>query len=140
LLAVVAIVGLRAIQAWRDPSLAPWHRYAADDATARKIDAMDWQAWLDREDEVFAEVAADVTAKLPDEYRTAENRYFAGSPLHPAGFVTDWNRSFVLEPEGAPRGTAVLVHGLTDAPFSMRHLARLYRDAGFVAVVPRMPG
>lgn len=140
LLAFVTILGVRAIQAWRDPALAPWHRYAADDPTAREIDAMDWQAWLDREDEVFAEVTAEVTARLPETYRTPENRYYAGSPLHPANFATDWNRSFVLPPEGTPRGAVVLVHGLTDSPYSMRHLAQLYRDAGFLAVVPRMPG
>ena len=34
--------------------------------------------------------------------------YFAGSPLHPANFATDWNRSFVLTPDGPPKGAAVL--------------------------------
>ena len=47
----------------------------------------------------------------------------------------------MLVPEGtAPRGAVVLLHGLTDAPYSMRHLAIRYRDQGFVAIVPRMPG
>ena len=41
---------------------------------------------------------------------------------------------------GAPRGAAVLLHGLTDAPYSQRHVARLYQEHGFVAVVPRLPG
>ena len=139
-LLVAAIVVVRAVQAWRDPALAPWHRFKPDDAVAREIEAMDWQAWMAREDAVFEEVAEEVSADLPEAYRTRENRYFAGSPLHPANFATDWNRSFVMAPAGAPRGAAVLVHGLTDAPYSMRHLAQLYRDAGLVAVVPRMPG
>jgi alpha-beta hydrolase superfamily lysophospholipase len=140
LLVIALIVGARAVQAWRDPALAPWHRFKPDDAVAREIDAMDWPAWMAREDAVFAEVEAEVTAKLPERYRTPENRYFSGSPLHPANFPVDWNRSFVMEPEGTPRGAAVMVHGLTDAPFSMRHLAELWRDAGFLVVVPRMPG
>ena len=33
----------------------------------------------------------------------------------------------------------VLLHGLTDSPYSQRHIAQFYRDRGFVAVVPRMP-
>jgi alpha-beta hydrolase superfamily lysophospholipase len=34
----------------------------------------------------------------------------------------------------------VLLHGLTDSPYSQRHLARLYRDHGFVAIAIRLPG
>jgi alpha-beta hydrolase superfamily lysophospholipase len=53
--------------------------------------------------------------------------------------VQDFNRSFVLEPEGKPVGAVVLLHGLTDSPYSQRHIARFYRDQGFLAIVPRMP-
>ncbi|MGZ9093015.1 MAG: alpha/beta hydrolase, partial [Rhodoplanes sp.] len=31
------------------------------------------------------------------------------------------------------------LHGLTDTPYSLRHIARRYRDLGFIAVTPRMP-
>jgi alpha-beta hydrolase superfamily lysophospholipase len=34
----------------------------------------------------------------------------------------------------------VLLHGLTDGPYSARHFAERYRDLGFVAVVIRLPG
>ena len=34
----------------------------------------------------------------------------------------------------------MLLHGLTDSPYSLRHIARRYRDRGFVAVAIRMPG
>jgi alpha-beta hydrolase superfamily lysophospholipase len=34
----------------------------------------------------------------------------------------------------------VLLHGLTDSPYSQRHIARIYRDRGFVALVIRLPG
>jgi alpha-beta hydrolase superfamily lysophospholipase len=137
---VAAVLLVRGIGALLDPSLAPWHRYAPPEPEVEAIDAMDWAAWLAAEDAAFAAVAAEVVAPLDRVYRTPENRYFAGSPLHPAGFATDWNRSFVQAPDGPPRGAAVLVHGLTDAPFSLRHLAALYREAGFVVVAPRMPG
>ena len=45
----------------------------------------------------------------------------------------------MLEPEGAPVGAAVLLHGLTDAPYSQRHIAARYAEHGFVAIVPRLP-
>jgi alpha-beta hydrolase superfamily lysophospholipase len=34
----------------------------------------------------------------------------------------------------------VLLHGLTDSPYSQRHIARAYRNRGFVAIVIRIPG
>ena len=37
-------------------------------------------------------------------------------------------------------GAVVLLHGLTDAPFSQRHIGELYRERGFVAIIPRLPG
>ena len=46
----------------------------------------------------------------------------------------------MLEPDSSPRGVVVLLHGLTDSPYSQRHIARIYRDRGFVALVIRLPG
>lgn len=138
-LVVAAALGLRILQAVRDPDLAPWHRFAPEEPTPEEIDGLDWTGWLAREDAAFAEVEAQM-ADLPERYRGPLSRYDPASPIHPAGFAADWNRSFEAAPEGAPRGAAVLLHGLTDAPYSMRHLADLYRDAGFLAVAPRMPG
>jgi alpha-beta hydrolase superfamily lysophospholipase len=62
-----------------------------------------------------------------------------GAPIYPAHFSQDFNRSFVLEPAGPPVGAVVLLHGLTDSPYSQRHIARAYRDRGFVAIVIRLP-
>ena len=36
-------------------------------------------------------------------------------------------------------GAVVLLHGLTDAPYSGRHIGELYRERGFVALLPRLP-
>lgn len=72
--------------------------------------------------------------------KTPLNRFYAQSEVYPEKFQPNWNRSFVLLPEGKPRGTAVLLHGLTDSPYSVRYLAKAYQQQGFVAVVPRLPG
>jgi alpha-beta hydrolase superfamily lysophospholipase len=44
-----------------------------------------------------------------------------------------------MEPDGEPVGAVVLLHGLTDSPYSLRHVAKRYRDNGFVAVGIRLP-
>ena len=82
----------------------------------------------------------EVTQKLEPEDRIDANRYYEGSPIYPPKFKYDWNRSYIMEPAGAPRGAVVLLHGLTDSPYSLRHIARRYRDDGYVAIAIRLPG
>lgn len=140
-LALLAVVlALRVWDVQRGPPLGPWHTFVPEEIPREAIAAADWTRWMAAEEAVFAAVRAEVSARLAPEDRVPANRYFAGSPVNPARFARDWNRSFVLEPAGPPRGAAVFLHGLTDAPFSLRHLAEAYRERGFVAVGIRMPG
>jgi alpha-beta hydrolase superfamily lysophospholipase len=142
-LLVVAAVALLVARAWdsqRGPPLDPWHTHVPHDWHAAQIDKADWAAYLRAEAAAFREVRTEVVDKLDDEARTPGNRYYAGSPIYPGNFAQDWNRSYILEPDGAPVGAVVLLHGLTDSPYSLRHVARAYRDRGFVAVAIRMPG
>lgn len=137
--AFCAFLVLRAVDSQRGPPLDLWHSFVPHDLHAEAIDRMDWAGYLVAEQRLFAELRHEVTDQLPEDRRTPDNRYFAGSPIYPGNFRQDWNRSYVLEPEGAPRGAVVLLHGLTDAPYSLRHIARRYRDAGFVAIGLRVP-
>lgn len=139
MVALLAALGLRVWQIESGPTLDPWHSFVPPELTASALDRTDWAGYLAAEAHAFAAVAAEVTLRLAPAERGPFNRYDAASPIHPARFTQDFNRSFVLEPHGAARGAVVLLHGLTDAPYSMRHVAGLYRDRGFVAIVPRLP-
>ncbi|GEP58236.1 membrane protein [Reyranella soli] len=141
LLVVVAatLLAVRTYDSQRGAPLQLWHTHVPHDMRAADIDKADWQTWLKAEDAVFHEVRTEVVDKLDAESRTASNRYFAGSPIYPGNFKQDWNRSYVLEPAGPPAGAVVLLHGLTDSPYSLRHIARRYRDRGFVVVGIRLP-
>jgi alpha-beta hydrolase superfamily lysophospholipase len=136
----VTVLCVRAYDAFRAPPLRLWHTVVPRELAAEAIDAADWQAWLGAEDAVFAQVRAEVSDKLLADDRVESNRFFTGSPMYTPRFETDWNRSYVLLPNGPPRGAVVLLHGLTDSPYSLRHIARRYRELGFVAVGIRMPG
>ncbi|VFS63046.1 Thermostable monoacylglycerol lipase [Raoultella planticola] len=105
-----------------------------------EIDRSTFAGYLAREDAIFHEMKIQLTNTLPDDQKTPLNRFYAQSQVYPQQFQPDWNRSFVLLPEGTPRGAAVLLHGLTDSPYSVRYLAKAYQQQGFVAVVPRLPG
>ncbi len=133
-------LGVRAWDVQRGPPLGPWHIVVPPEISAEALDAADWPRWLAAEAEAIATVRQEVTEALEPQDQVALNRYFVDSPMNPARFAQDWNRSFILVPEGAPRGGAVLLHGLTDTPYSVRHLAEAYRARGFVAVAIRLPG
>ncbi len=130
----------RIYETQRGPALHPWHTWSADEMSTAEIDRSTFAGYLAREDAIFHEMKIQLTNTLPDDQKTPLNRFYAQSQVYPQQFQPDWNRSFVLLPEGTPRGAAVLLHGLTDSPYSVRYLAKAYQQQGFVAVVPRLPG
>lgn len=140
LLVIAVAVTVRAVRTMHGPPLQPWHTHVPVELTAQQIDASDWQGYLARERAVFDDIRANVTQRLEPDARVPYNRYFEGSPVYPLRFSQDWNRSYVMEPTGSPKGAVVLLHGLTDSPYSLRHVARRYADRGFVAIGIRIPG
>ncbi len=140
LLALVTIAGVRMYDAQRKPPLGPWHTYVPEEMHAHALDQATWDDYIAHENRLFDSVRRNVTDKLTPDERVAANRYFDGSPVYPGHFRTDWNRSYTLAPEGTPRGVAVMLHGLTDSPYSLRHIAQRYQRDGFVVVAIRLPG
>jgi alpha-beta hydrolase superfamily lysophospholipase len=138
-LVAVTLFGIRLYDTQRGAPLEPWHTFVPHELSRDAIDHTDWAGYLAAEDKLFQTLRMEVTQRLPEADRVPDNRYFEGSPVYPGRFPQDWNRSYVMEPLGPPQGAVVLLHGLTDSPYSLRHVARLYRDRGFVALAIRLP-
>lgn len=140
--AVIAVVVLRAFAARRKPPLRVWHHplpgeFRASDAKSTTTLA----AYLAIEDRLMRELDQTVySAPIAAEDKNAANRYWRESAIWPGRFTPDWNRTQQLEPEGALRGGVLLIHGLTDSPYSVRAVAEIYRRHGFYALCMRMPG
>ena len=119
------------------PDLQPWHRWTfPSEPVAAQLQAMQWRDYQRAEQQVFNELQVQVAASaIPGRYR-----YQAGSTLGARDGATDWNRSQVLMPAGPVRGGVLMLHGLSDSPYSLRHLSQRYVAQGFVVVLPRMPG
>jgi alpha-beta hydrolase superfamily lysophospholipase len=142
-LSVVILGTVLAVRAWdsqRGPPLELWHTHAPHELSAEEIGASTWTQYLAAEQKAFDQVRVEVTDQLEPEARNDANRYFAGGPIYPGNFAHDWNRSSVLDPVGPPRGAVVLLHGLTDTPYSVRKIAQRYAEEGYVAVAIRLPG
>ena len=125
----------------RLPELKPWHRLVpkAELKAADLGETATLADYLKREEETFTEVKREIASRLAPEDRVDLNRYFDGGPLDPGNAPKNWNRTFEMVPEKVTGGV-LLVHGLTDSPYSVRALAEIYRENGFYALGLRMPG
>ncbi|MFW7206105.1 alpha/beta hydrolase [Enterobacter sp. BNK-13] len=137
---LVVLLAVRVYLSQQGPELHLWHTWRADEMSVRELDNADFAGYLAREKAIFTDLDNAVTAKTAGEEQTPLNRYYRQSLVWPGQFAPDANRSFVLMPAGKPRGAVVLLHGLTDSPYSVRRFAVNYQQHGFVAVVPRLPG
>jgi alpha-beta hydrolase superfamily lysophospholipase len=144
LLLVLALLAtallVRALDSLVRAPLKPWHTHVPPEPTAAEIELMDWSHWLAAEDRLFEDVRQQVALRLAPEDQVAENRFWPESPLYPPGFAQDFNRSYRLLPEGEPKSVVVLLHGLTDSPYSLRQLGQMAAAAGHAVLALRVPG
>jgi alpha-beta hydrolase superfamily lysophospholipase len=141
LVALTIVVGAAISARSRIPDLKPWHRLVPS-AEVRASDVrptFTLADYLAREEKVFAEVRTQIEDRLPSEERRSPNRYDRTGPASPSRLGRDWNRSFEMAVT-APGCAAVLIHGLTDSPYSMRAIAERLRGEGCYVLAPRMPG
>ncbi|MBA5235875.1 alpha/beta hydrolase [Pectobacterium aroidearum] len=135
----MTLLAIRIYDTQSGPPLAPWHTYVPDELSTDELDKGDWAAYLKQEALIFQQVNQHVTQELDEDEQRPVNRYFSGSPVYPGKFQHDWNRSYELSPEGELKGAVVMLHGLTDSPYSLRHIAERYRQRGFFVVGIRLP-
>lgn len=122
------------------PDIGPWHREKlANEFSARKHADLDFAGYLALEDKLIAEAQASI-ADFPANANGWEvSRYAPQSEMLRLANGAPYNRSFRLTP-AKPRGGALLVHGLTDSPYSVRALAEVLHRKGFEVTVLRLPG
>ncbi len=123
------------------PDLMVWHtarldaEFRADDAGKVKTLA-DYRALEER---LFGQLKARVYDQVPPEARRGLNRYSAGSLSDPLAQPVNWNRTFELSvPQ--PRGGVLLLHGLSDSPYSLRALGERLHALGYHVIGLRLPG
>ncbi|WP_240349626.1 alpha/beta hydrolase [Pseudomonas putida] len=138
-LLITALFALR-ITAIADFQLEPWHTYVPDEMPASDIDHASWGDYLAAEQRVLNQVNREMREQLASEQPSTYNRFVASSRVFPGNLSHDWNRSYIVEPRQTAKGAVVLLHGLTDSPYSLRHFARHFQDLGYVVVAPRLPG
>jgi alpha-beta hydrolase superfamily lysophospholipase len=125
------------------PPPAPWHTVPLEDFTARQADDVrTLEDYLALEDRLFADLQQQVYGAASPGDRSAFNRYTPGSRSDPGVWPVNWNRSFHFAPGAGSgsRGTALLLHGLTDSPYSLRTTGEHLAARGIEVIGLRLPG
>jgi alpha-beta hydrolase superfamily lysophospholipase len=123
------------------PALQIWHtailenEFSASDATAQST----LQTYLDQEERLFAELHDKVYRRTEPTAEFAYSRYRTAGPQDPAWPERNWNRTFELVPEKITGG-ALILHGLTDSPYSLRRIGEILHAKGFYVLGLRLPG
>jgi alpha-beta hydrolase superfamily lysophospholipase len=124
------------------PDLHPWHtielkqEFSAEGV--ENVTTLD--DYLALEKRLFEELDAAIYQRATKPSTLYQlNRYQRGSLADPTSYASNWNRTFILSQQ-APRGAALLLHGLSDSPYSLRELARQLHQQGYYVIALRMPG
>ena len=132
---VVALVTSTYPEPTRPLTVLPGQEFKARD----RARVRDLNGYIRMEDRLFETLEKRLVRPAETGEGVVYDRYVAGSPSNPFRFPWNWNRTRVDTP-ASPRGAVLLLHGLSDSPYSLRAIGELYRKQGFAVVWLRLPG
>ncbi len=118
-----------------------WHsENLTEEFIAAKADAIrTYDDYLQLEDRLFAQLEEKVYAPTATGPEYALVRYSPGSAADPQKRLPNWNRSFELS-ANKPVGGVMLLHGMSDSPYSLRALGKALNRRDYWVIGLRLPG
>lgn len=116
-----------------------WHTVDLDEEFTVKSDVHDFAGYLKLEDRLFQQLEDKVYQETGPADGDSINRYQHGSMTDPTAMKPNWNRSFELT-NANPTVGVLLLHGLSDSPYSLHHFGESLHAAGASVVGLRIPG
>jgi alpha-beta hydrolase superfamily lysophospholipase len=126
--------------------LMPWHTEELESEYSSQSAANigTFADYLQLEDKVFAELDQRIYAHTATGPEHILERFSRGSLADPGQRQPNWNRSFELSCAAtrveATSGAVLLLHGMSDSPYSLRAIAEALCSRGYQVVGLRMPG
>jgi alpha-beta hydrolase superfamily lysophospholipase len=138
---VVGCTAIFVFWARSGPPLELWHTVELESEyrVATSTEVGSFADYLALERRLFTELDTRVYAHTATGPSQALARYSADSIADPHRFSTNWNASFEM-PADPPRGGVLLLHGMSDAPYSLRALGLALSARGHHVVGLRLPG
>ena len=137
---VSIVVGFTLYAVLALPDLKPWHSERLDEEfNALRDGNLDFDGYLKLEARLFDATSAKIAAWDHSGESYIYSRFNPDSNVSRLVEGAPFNRSFRLTTPD-PAGHALLVHGLSDSPYSMKALAEALHARGFEVTVLRLPG
>ena len=133
-----AVLGL---QGCSSQSLRPWHteRLTEEYVAGDSDQVQTFDDYLQLEDRLFNELEQKVYSQVETGPEYGLVRFSSGSDADPQSYETNWNRSFEFRND-SPAGGVLLLHGMSDSPYSLHALAKTLAQKGYWVIGLRMPG
>jgi alpha-beta hydrolase superfamily lysophospholipase len=119
--------------------LSIWHLAELDEEFTVDSEVSSFDEYLALEDRLFKQLDDEVYAKIREDQKGQINRYNKGSLSDPEQWPQNWNRSFEM-PVSQPRAGVLLLHGMSDSPYSLRNLGERLHEADAYVIGLRIPG
>ena len=128
-------------QSHKMEQLQIWHTVILENEfTARNATKeFSLEDYLALEERLFEELREKIYERIVPTDELIFSRYQAGGLQDPAWPQQNWNRTFELVPDNITGG-ALLLHGLTDSPYSLRRIGEILYNKGFYVLGLRLPG
>ena len=142
LLTIIAVLKLWVRLAEGLPDLHGWHLQSPkSEFCVSDVDAnYTLDNYLEKEQQVFDELEALIAGPWAKQIVGAYSRFSAGSVSNPETIVDrNWNRTYILKAP-KPIGGVLLLHGLSDSPYSLRALGQRLHAEGYTVIWMRIPG
>ena len=121
------------------PALDIWHTTILENEFTVESDVKDFHAYQALEEKLFLELDQKIIATLPKEQQSQVNRYTKNSLSNPKRWPQNWNKSFEM-PVDNPKMAVLLIHGMSDSPYSLHTQAKYLHEKGAYVIGLRLPG
>ncbi len=121
------------------PDLDAWHTAGLDEEFSTDSPVDSFLEYRKLEERLFRQLDEEVYDQIHTEERFPVNRYNRGSLSDPESWPTNWNRSYEI-PVDRPAAGVLLLHGLSDSPYSLRSISQRLHAARAWVVGLRLPG
>jgi len=121
------------------PDLSVWHTAELTAEFTTESPAQSFENYLEIEAKLFKQLDDQVFARVRPEDQRLFNRFHRDSLSDPGRWSPNWNRTFEL-PADTPEIGVLLLHGMSDSPYSLRNAGQRLNKAGAWVVGLRLPG
>ena len=140
---VLLLLLLGAFLSLRQPDLDSWQHEAPEGefhvSNQGEGGNLSLEQYLDLEERLFAQLDRYTVDPKETPEHSRFIRYARDGQNTPERFSRNWNKTFELIPEKT-KGGVLLIHGLSDSPYSLRSIGEIFFRNGYYVLGVRLPG